>query len=199
MNKIGVCITFDPLFSHMIKIDDIAADFKKIADIGYRGIELSIRDADDIDWESFNHHLRKNNLKLVTIATGLIRKIDNVSLMDEDMDKRNLAISKLEEMIKILARNSSNTKSILIGYVKGTVSDDTDIYAQQINRFKNSLNELLTEAAVNKVTLVIEIINHNDSNFLYNIKKVEEIGRIDNIEIVPVRSNRFDDWHKVMH
>lgn len=34
--------------------------------------------------------------------------------------------------------------------------------------------------------------------FLYNIEKIEQIGRVDNIEVDTVKSSPFDDWYKVM-
>ena len=170
MHNLGICVTFNPLFKHMFQIDDIAYDFKKIAGIGYKGIELSIRDIGDVGWEDFDYHLKKNNLELVTIATGLIRVADKVSLIDDEKKDRDLAISKLVKMIDHISGYPGCSKNILIGFLKGTVSNIKSIYNKQVNTLKNSLVELLKVAENKKVTLVLEIINHGDSNFLYTIE-----------------------------
>ena len=170
MNKLGICVTFNHLFTHIFQLDNLTLDLKKIAESGYKGIELSIGDIKDIDWKKFDYELNRNNLELITIATGLIRVIDKVSLIDGDNESRNKAISRLINMINHISGYRSSSKNILIGYVKGTLSNENKLHKKQLNILKNSLCILLEEAEKKKVNIVLEIINHNDSNFLYNIE-----------------------------
>lgn len=170
MNKLGICVTFNPLFTHIFQLDNSAFDLKKIAEVGYKGIELSIGDIKDIDWKKFDYDLNKNNLELITIATGLIRVVNKVSLIDDDRKSRNEAIFKLINIIHHISRYKSSSKNILIGYVKGSLSNDIKLHKKQLNILKDSLCALLEEAEKKKINIVLEIINHNDSNFLYNIE-----------------------------
>jgi len=167
--KIGICITFNPVFTHIFRADDIAKDFHEFSQTGLRGIELSIRDTDDIDWPDFNLQLKKNKLELVTLATGLVRKIDNISLMDEDKEKRQMAVLRINKMIDHLGAYDSSSKNILIGYVKGELTADSKENKERIKRLTGSLEEILGLAETKKVRLLIEVINHNETNFITNI------------------------------
>lgn len=169
MKGLGVCITFSPLFKHIIQIEDPALDLKNIGEAGYRGIELSISDISDVDWDPFDRHLLENGLELITIATGLVRKVSNISLMDSDPDNRKLAVDRLNKMIKFISGRGSSSKNILIGYLKGELSDDKDYADTQKTWLKDALMELLETAGIFNVTIVLEVINHNEVNFLYTI------------------------------
>jgi len=167
--KIGICITFNPVFTHIFKVNNINEDFRKFAEIGYSGLELSIRDTEDINWHDFNKALQDNNLELVTLATGLVRKIDNISLMDGDKEKRQTAVMRINKMINHLGAYDSSSKNILIGYVKGELTADSKENKERIKRVTGSLEEVLDVAEQKKVKILIEIINHNETNFITDI------------------------------
>jgi sugar phosphate isomerase/epimerase len=174
MKGLGICITLSPLFKHIIQIEDLALDLKNIGEAGYRGIELSISDIEDVDWDPFDRHLLENGLELITIATGLVRKVNNISLMDRDPENRKLAVERLSKMIKFIGSRDSTSKNILIGYLKGELSDDKDYADNQKIWLNDSLTELIDTAGIYNVTIVLEVINHNEVNFLYNISDGEE-------------------------
>jgi len=167
--KIGICITFNPVFTHIFRADDIAKDFREFSITGFQGIELSIRDIDDINWCDFNVQLQKNRLELVTLGTGLVRKIDNISLMDEDKEKRQMAVLRINKMIDHLGNYDSSSKNILIGYVKGELTADSKENKERIKRVTGSLEEILGIAEQKKVKILIEVINHNETNFITDI------------------------------
>jgi sugar phosphate isomerase/epimerase len=168
---IGLCITFSQVFSHIFKVENIKNDFKEIAEIGYSGIELSIRDIKDIDWKSFDLELNNNNLRLITLSTGLIRKIDNISLMDKERNNRKEAVHRVGKMIEHLNNYNGNSGNILIGYLKGTLSDDIRIWSEQLKLLKDSLGEILDLAEKKKVRILIEVINQKETNFINRISE----------------------------
>lgn len=167
--KIGLCITFNPIFTHIFKVYDINKDFKKFAEIGYRGIEISIRDTADINWDNFNAVLQKNFIELVTIATGLVRKIDNISLMDQKKEDRNSAVLRLNKMIEKISEYDSSERNILIGYVKGELSVNKTENKKRLGLLNKSLDEILELAEKKKVRILIEVINHKETNFINDI------------------------------
>ena len=167
--KIGICITFSPIFTHIFKVNDMHEDFRKFAEIGYSGLELSIRDTNDINWHVFNRALQENSLELVTLATGLVRKIDNISLMDEKDENRNMAVLRIKKMIKHLSAASSSSKNILIGYVKGELSSSEKENKKKMSLLNKSLDSILEFAQLKKVMIQIEVINHKETNFINNI------------------------------
>lgn len=167
--KIGICITFNPVFTHIFKVCDIIKDFQEFASIGYSGIELSIRDINDINWLDFNNQLEKNNLELVTIATGLVRKIDNISLMDQDEEKRKMAVSRINSMINHLYTYNSSDRNILIGYIKGELTASKKENIKRTRLVTSSLKEILELAEKKKVKILIEVINHTETNFITDI------------------------------
>ena len=169
--KFGLCITFSPLFTHIFKIEDLKSAMEKIARIGYKGIELNIRDINDIDWYLFDRMLKDNNLELITLSTGLVRKIDNISLMDEDKSSRNEAIQRVVKMIEHFSNYNGEYKSILIGYLKGTISESPGKRQEQLKIIHNSLLEILEVAEKEKIQILIEVINHKETNFINNISE----------------------------
>ncbi len=165
MKNIGICVTFDPSFKHMFLIREIEKDLDAISKIGFKTIELSLRDISDIDWEEFNYYLDKYDLKIITFATGLIKKIDNITLMDKE--KSGLAVKRIKEMMSILSQIDYREKNILIGYTKGDIEKSKRV--EQLEILKKSLNELLEVAEENSINLLIEVINHKDTNFINTI------------------------------
>ena len=168
MDNIGICITFSKVFDHMFLLEDIEYDLKEIADTGIKAVELSIRDTGDIDSESLIYNLKKNRLKLVTIATGLIRKLGGITLMDKKPN-REIAIERITEMMDLLSKGGSREKYILIGYVKGELRKGSN--REQIKIIKESLKELTGLAKEKGVKILLEVINHNDTNFLNTISE----------------------------
>ena len=168
MDNIGICITFSKVFDHMFLLEDIEYDLKEIADTGIKAVELSIRDTGDIDSESLIYNLKKNRLKLVTIATGLIRKIDSLTLVDKKFN-REIVIERIAKMMDLLNKASSRDRYILIGYVKGELGDSNN--REQIRLLKESLLELTGLAKEKGVKILLEIINRGDTNFLNTISE----------------------------
>lgn len=175
ISKIGICITFNPLFKHIFLVENPVDDFRKISQIGYKGIELSLRDVKDIDWEFLNGILKENSLELICLSTGLIRKIDGLSLIHEDKNKRQFAIDRMSAMIELFGRQVSRSKNLLLGYTKGTLSDKKEDHSHQIEILKESLSRLIPKAEREDVIIGIEVINHLETNFINNISEGLEL------------------------
>lgn len=167
--KIGLCVTFNPVFTHIFGIQNIYNDFKEISEIGYKGLELSLRDVDDINWQTFNIEIEKNSLELNTLATGLIRKVDHISLMDENVEDRNKAVQRIKKMIDHISGYAGSNKKILIGYVKGELSGNEAENRKKMSYLSESLWNLLNFAQEKKVLLALEVINHKETNFINDI------------------------------
>lgn len=165
VNNIGICITRDPIFSHMFLLNDMERDIKAISKAGFKSVELSLRDVSDVNWDKLNCNLDKYGLKLVTIATGLMRKVDNITLMDSK--KKDLAIERIEKMMIVLNKTDCKDKHIILGYIKGEIKKDKS--TEQLKILKNSICELINLAKEYKVKLLLEIINHRDTNFINTI------------------------------
>jgi 5-keto-L-gluconate epimerase len=165
VNNIGICITPNPIFNHMFLLDDIESNLKAISVAGFKSIEISLRDISDINWDKFNYSLKKYRLKLVTIATGLVRKIDGITLMDSE--KKGLAIERIEKMMNVLNKTGCTDKYILLGYIRGEVKKNDS--SKQIKILRSSLYKLVELAKKYQVKLLLEIINHRETNFLNTI------------------------------
>ncbi|MCK5566588.1 MAG: sugar phosphate isomerase/epimerase, partial [Actinomycetia bacterium] len=189
MENIGICITFSKIFDHMFLIEDMEHDLKEIANSGIKAVELSIRDTNDIDSESLIYNLKKNRLKLVTIATGLIRKIDSITLMDKKPN-REIVIERIVKMMDLLNKAGSKEKYILIGFVKGELREGNNW--EQMKLLKGSLLELVGLAKERDVKILLEIINRGDTNFLNTISEgADFISQFENQNIKLV----IDTYH----
>ena len=189
MENIGICITFSKIFDHMFLIEDMEHDLKEIANSGIKAVELSIRDTNDIDSESLIYNLKKNRLKLVTIATGLIRKIDSITLMDKKSN-REIVIERIVKMMDLLNKADSKEKYILIGFVKGELREGNNW--EQMKLLKGSLLELVDLAKERDVKILLEIINRGDTNLLNTISEgADFISQFENQNIKLV----IDTYH----
>ncbi len=189
MENIGICITFSKIFDHMFLIEDMEHDLKEIANFGIKAVELSIRDTNDIDSESLIYNLKKNRLRLATIATGLIRKIDGITLMDKKPN-REIVIERIVKMMDLLNKAGGKEKYILIGFVKGELREGNK--REQMKLLKRSLLELVGLAKERDVKILLEIINRGDTNFLNTISEgVDFISQFENQNIKLV----IDTYH----
>ena len=70
-----------------------------IADIGYEGVELFLRDPDLLDRSQLTKILEKTGLKVCCVGTAPIAAQDRLTLSDPDKEKRAAAIGRVRKLI----------------------------------------------------------------------------------------------------
>jgi sugar phosphate isomerase/epimerase len=139
--------------------------------LGYNGIELNVRDPNQIDVASIKRIISSRNIDVSGIITGKAFAVDGLSLSHFDERNRRLAVRRIMDHISLASSLSSVT---LIGYVRGTWSPDP----QKARRlFMNSLATCAKFAEDRGVLLVIEPINRYEVDSIHTIDEAVAISK----------------------
>jgi len=84
--------------------------------LGYDGIEILAGDPDAIDGEQVAHMLAKHSMKISAINTGGMNYMFDVSLINADAAKEDMAFRKLQSAIRVSGRLGCLTQ---IGTARG--------------------------------------------------------------------------------
>lgn len=140
--------------------------FPMMAEDGYHGVELHIRDSREIDRKELEKQLGKNSLILTSIGTGAAYGAWHWNIGSHDRELRRKAIECLEEHMITAAPHHA---LIIIGSMQGRFRDALS-EEEFINNVEESLYLLDRLAVQYEVSLGYEIMNHYESDFLYRIE-----------------------------
>lgn len=169
--KIAASITphktkFGPLlFSE--NIDNACALLK---DIGFDGVELSLRDPSTIDLHAIERTVNSRGLDVVAIATGQSYIEDGLSLYGGDEVLRELCVQRIKKHIEFAEHFGS---SVIIGGIRGNIPRIE--YRQQYRDLgDNALRVCAEYAAKLKITLLLEPINRYETNMFNRVEEAYE-------------------------
>ena len=133
---------------------------------GYRGVELHIRDSREIDREKLWNDLKKNRLTLTSIGTGAAYGAWHWNIGDRDPEVRKNALACLREHMITAAPYHG---LIIIGSMQGRFGDaeSPEAFAANVEESLYSLDRMAEEY---DVQVGYEIMNHYESDFLFNIR-----------------------------
>ncbi len=140
--------------------------FPMMAEDGYHGVELHIRDSREIDRKELEKQLGKNSLILTSIGTGAAYGAWHWNIGSHDRELRRKAIECLEDHMITAAPHHA---LIIIGSMQGRFRDALS-EEEFINNIEESLYLLDRLAVQYEVSLGYEIMNHYESDFLYRIE-----------------------------
>lgn len=140
--------------------------FPMMAEDGYQGVELHIRDSREIDRKALEEQLRQNHLTLTSIGTGAAYGAWHGNIGGHDREIRKKAIECLEEHMITAAPHHA---LIIIGSMQGRFRDARS-EEEFVNNIEESLYLLDRLAEQYDVSIGYEIMNHYESDFLYRIE-----------------------------
>jgi len=140
--------------------------FPMMAEDGYHGVELHIRDSREIDREKLAMLLKKHDLTLTSIGTGAAYGAWHLNIADHDIETRKKAVECLREHMITAAPYHG---LIIIGSMQGRFRD-AGSPEEFVCNVEESLYQLDQLAKQYDVTVGYEIMNHYESDFLSNIQ-----------------------------
>jgi sugar phosphate isomerase/epimerase len=148
----------------------------KAARLGFEGVELALKRADEINPVKLQQMLDDNNLEVSCISTGQIFADGGLMLTHDDKSKREQVISIFKELIDLGAEFG---RLVNIGRVRGLIGERSRLHVE--NMFIETARHLCDYAAQKNVTLVLEPINRYETDFINNIEEgvrlVKKISR----------------------
>ncbi len=134
----------------------------RIADIGYQGVELAIRDPALIDISAVQHTLAKHDLIVPAIGTGQAYGEDNLSFTSPDAAIRQQAIGRIQAQIRLAAEFEA---VVILGLIRGIVQPG-DSPVEAMDWLITALQICAETADSHHVQLVIEPISRAETNLV---------------------------------
>jgi len=176
MKKCIVISTPGAKFSALAMKEDFKESIKKVADLGYDAVELSVRDPRMIDVHEIKSLLQQHHLTVPAIGTGQAYGEEGLSFTDPNPEIRRKAVQRIKDQMDLAI--DIKGPQVIIGLIRGTVKPGMD--KEEAERyFIQSIVECLEYKP--EVTLTLEPINRYETN-LYNdtrsaMEVIDKIGR----------------------
>ncbi|MFN2216551.1 MAG: 5-keto-L-gluconate epimerase [Anaerolineales bacterium] len=161
--KLSVVLSTQPAqFEAATFKGDLEENLKHIAEIGYNGVELAIRDPKLINEGELIRLLEAYSLSVPAIGTGQAWGEEGLSFTDPDAGVREAAIKRIISHIP----TASNLGAIIIlGLIRGIVKPGVD-KEQAMIWLVDALKRCSGEAAQQGVRLALEPINRYETTLI---------------------------------
>lgn len=153
---------------------DIAAAFRAAAESGCDGVELHLRQAEDVDLFEIKKLMREHHQEVPTLGTGMATGVDGLTFSDPKQDVRHEAVKRVWGHLRLASEIDS---AVTIGLIAGKLGA-----GQRQARRQEALDCLATiclEGERLGVKVLLEPLNRYESDYINTISQalaiVEEI------------------------
>lgn len=167
---------------------DIAKSIREARDCGYDGVELhNVRNPRDTDIKKILKYCDKFNIKISAISTGPSNYIDKLSLIDDSANIREVTILRLIDYIDLAGIIGG---FITIGTIRGNIPDESS-YEIYENRLSESLKRVSEYAYKKNITMLLEVANRYESNYLNRAEDILNFIKKNNILMLKIHLDTF--------
>jgi 5-keto-L-gluconate epimerase len=164
-------------FAPLIFTGDIGECFRKASEIGYQGVEMSIRRETDVAVQTVIDAMDRYNLKVSAVGTGLSLMEDGLSFSNHDENIRKAAGERFNEQISFAAKLNA---PVILGLIHGKLSPCQDTGRREREWICDVSRSSALYAKELGVDIIIEPINRYETNFINSINEaldfITEIG-----------------------
>lgn len=156
---------------------------KRAAELGYDGIELALKCADEINCDSLSKWLSESEMEVSCISTGQVFADLGLMFTDSIPEKRAKVREIFREFIDLA---TDFGRMVNIGRVRGRIGQQKRQEAE--NLFIDMARELCSYAMQKKVTLILEPVNHYEIDFINSVEEGVELMRkvnMPNMKLMP--------------
>ncbi|MDO8685190.1 MAG: sugar phosphate isomerase/epimerase family protein [Clostridiales bacterium] len=170
---------------------------KKAAEIGYHGIELALKTADEINIDKLAAWLDDSRLEVSCISTGQVFADLGLYFTHPDRDIRNRAV---EVFTGIIGLAKDFGKMVNTGRVRGFIGENQS-REQAEGLFIDVMRRICDIAGSMGVEIILEPVNRYETNFINNLDEGAELVNKVNRCNVGLMADIFhmnieDDWIK---
>ena len=138
----------------------------KASALGYDGIELALKNADEIDRKQLKTLLKKTGLQVSCISTGQVYSERRLMFTDSDISKIKEVKKAFKELVDLAADFG---QLVNIGRVRGQI-ENGDMKTSE-DRFLETIYDLCNYATPKGVSFVLEPINRYEINYINTIEE----------------------------
>ncbi|MGN6342858.1 MAG: TIM barrel protein [Ginsengibacter sp.] len=142
----------------------------KAAKLGYNGVELALKRANEINPKNLQKLLDENKIEVSCISTGQVYADGGLMLTHENVKSRNLVKDILKELIDLA---DCFGKIVNIGRVRGQIGNRHKIDVEDL--FVEVARELCAYALPKNVTLILEPVNRYEIDFINSVEEGVEL------------------------
>lgn len=177
--KIGIAVaSSDALPSAFVVFrDDLCDCVSRAAAMGYDGIELALRRADEVDVPRMKERLAATGLEIPCISSGQVFAADHLYFTHPDATVRDAAVDRIIGMIRLAAEFGARVNT---GRVRGIIHEGESVEAAK-QKYVSCLHRCADVAEEMGVELIVEPVNRYEVNFINNCDEglaiIKETGR----------------------
>jgi sugar phosphate isomerase/epimerase len=184
--KLGIVLSSQPSsFSALPFTEGIAENVAKIKALGYDGVELAVRNPDQLDLDMLTSLLERHKIAVPAIATGQVYIEEGLSFVDPDPDIRRKAIDRIKSHVRLAKILDA---MVIIGLIRGKKRRGTG--DREVEEWLcGALRECAKEDSA--VRLVVEPINRYETDIINTVASGLELMEKVNMKNVGLLLDTF--------
>ncbi len=155
-------------FSPVLFAGDGDAAIGAAHELGYDGIDISVRDPRDPAVSRFADAVLSSGLRIGAIGCGQSYTVDGLSLVTADEEVTARLEARLRDLLDFAAHCGA---ALIVGGIRGWLADSAAERKEQYSRAAARLHTLSANAESRSVTLLIEPQNRYESNFVNTVRE----------------------------
>jgi sugar phosphate isomerase/epimerase len=170
--KLGLAIASEKALPSAFVVfrDKLTTSIRKVAQLGYDGVELALLDSSQVDLPEIKTLLREYRLELPVISTGQVFADAQLWLTHPDPTIRHKTIARLKSLVDLAGELGA---MVNIGRVRGPL-DPRDPKASQ-DRFIAGIRECGDYGLQRGVRIILEPVNRYEINFINSVAEGMEM------------------------
>ncbi|MFQ5709346.1 MAG: 5-keto-L-gluconate epimerase [bacterium] len=175
--KLSIVLSTQPAsFSALAYKGELETNILKIANLGYDGVELAVRDPRLLDSQYLSRLLSEHNLEVPAVGTGQAYGEEELSFTHPEEKLRRQAVERIKAQIDFASHFKAQ---VIIGLIRGRVEDGVSREKAEHWLFE-ALSECANYASSVGVKLAMEPINRYETNLIVTVAEglhlIERIG-----------------------
>lgn len=185
MKKSIVISTAKTKFKALTFQEDLTQNIQKVAELGFDGVELAVRNPKDLDVIQLKEILTRTGLKVSAIGTGQAYGEEGLSFTSASSEIRQKAIDRIKAQIDFAVQIGNPI--IIIGLIRGVTSSSIG-WEKAWNLALSAVRECAVYGQKEGTKLAIEPINRYETDLINTLDEagrfLEEVGE-KNVGILP--------------
>ena len=175
--KLSIVLSTQPAsFSALAYKGELETNLAKIANLGYDGVELAVRDPKLLDAGHVSRMVEQNGLEVPAIGTGQAYGEEGLSFTHSDATIREHAIERIKSQVDLAVAYSA---IVILGLIRGKV--ETGVQRDQaLDWLVEALRECANYASPKNIKLALEPINRYETDLIITVseglKLIEKVG-----------------------
>jgi len=171
--KIGLAIASEkasPL-AFVVYRDRLEKIIAQVAQLGYHGVELALRDSSEVDVPQIRQILDQYGLEIPVISSGRVFAEGKLWFTHPDKTVRRQAVETIQGLVHIAAQLGAHVN---IGRVRGFIGEDESRAVAEA-RFIACMRECADYASTSNVKLLLEPVNRYEINYINSVADALEV------------------------